>query len=320
MNPGPSLPGVSSMLMSGLLKGTSSHGFGYLAQSYGHTMAISSQSYVLDPRPHYPLVIPAKRYWKSESPFLDDPNALTLIFTHGTGFHKEQWEPTMDDLYELLGTGQRVKVREMWGIECPNHGDGGILNEEVLKWGYDPTCKYHLLYIIWFYLTFLQLKVSWEEYARSIHIFLSGYGTGVDVNFSTRKLVGIGHSMGAVCLWVSTECLYGYVLMQSYPCSRTLSMNYFPSLKFESLILCEHMTLGQKYSGKTSVTLANGAVNRRDIWPSREEAYKLLKARPAWKSWDDRVLKIFVVCSSFYPGTPTLMSTLERWHAAPTYC
>lgn len=72
-------------------------------------------------------------------------------------------------------------------------------------------------------------------------------------------------------------------------------MNYFPSLKFESLILCEHMTLGQKYSGKTSATLSNGAVNRRDIWPSREEAYKLLKARPAWKSWDDRVLKIFVV-------------------------
>jgi hypothetical protein len=42
--------------------------------------------------------------------------------------------------------------------------------------------------------------VQWEEYARSIHSFLSGFGTGVDVDFKSRNLVGIGHSMGAVCL------------------------------------------------------------------------------------------------------------------------
>lgn len=69
-------------------------------------------------------------------------------------------------------------------------------------------------------------------------------------------------------------------------------MNYFPSLKFEGLILCEYMTLAKKYTG--AVKLASGSVNRRDIWPSREEAYKLLKARPAWKVWDDRVLQIYV--------------------------
>lgn len=54
--------------------------------------------------------------------------------------------------------------------------------------------------------------------------------------------------------------------------------------------------MAEKYMGKPSAMLVGGAVNRRDIWASREEAYRLLKARPAWKVWDDRVLKIFVVC------------------------
>ncbi|KAG5636300.1 hypothetical protein H0H81_008499 [Sphagnurus paluster] len=100
---------------------------------------ISSKSYTLDPRPHYPLLITAKRYWKPDSPYVNDPSALTLIFAHGTGFHKEIWEPTMDELNVLLEQNTRgVKVREMWAIDAPNHGEAAILNEDVLKWGYEP--------------------------------------------------------------------------------------------------------------------------------------------------------------------------------------
>lgn len=219
-------------------------------------MTIASQSYVFDPRPNYPLLVTAKRYWKTNSPYLDDPDAITLIFTHGTGFHKEQWEPTLDDLYDLLATNNgSVKVREMWSIDAPNHGEAAVLNEKALKWGYEPV-------------------FVWEEYGRAIHAFLTGFGTGVDVDFSTRRLVGIGHSMGAV----------GFLL----------SLGYSPSIKFECLILCELIIMAQRYVDKLSDMLVSGAVNRRDIWPSREEAYKSLKARPAWKAWDDRVLKIFV--------------------------
>jgi hypothetical protein len=55
------------------------------------------------------------------------------------------------------------------------------------------------------------------------------------------------------------------------------------------------MTMSQKYFEKTGKVLVRGAINRRDIWPSREEAFKLLQSRPAWKVWDERVLKIYVV-------------------------
>ncbi|KAG5644840.1 hypothetical protein DXG03_007567 [Asterophora parasitica] len=106
-------------------------------------MAILTQAYTFDPRPHYPLVITAKRYWKANSPYLHDPSSLTLVFAHGTGFHKEQWEPTIDDLYELLGRNDgMVKVREMWTIDAPNHGDAAILNEKSDGMRGLPTADY----------------------------------------------------------------------------------------------------------------------------------------------------------------------------------
>jgi hypothetical protein len=107
-------------------------------------MTIASQSYVFDPRPNHPLLVTAKRYWLTNSRYLNDPDALTLIFTHGTGFHKEQWEPTIDDLNALLADDSNsVKVREMWSIDAPNHGDAAVLNEKALLWGYEPCMCWH---------------------------------------------------------------------------------------------------------------------------------------------------------------------------------
>ena len=62
---------------------------------------------------------------------------------------KEHWEPTLEFLYALLGassaapgpSGQGVRIREAWSIECPNHGDAAVLNESVLSWGYTPVCE-----------------------------------------------------------------------------------------------------------------------------------------------------------------------------------
>lgn len=107
---------------------------------------LSQQSYTFDPRDNgYPLLTTVKRYWNPASPYLSDPDAFTLILTHGTGFHKEQWEPTIEDLYRLVeqtGPKHRTqpKIREIWSIDWPNHGDAAILNEKTLQWGYQPSC------------------------------------------------------------------------------------------------------------------------------------------------------------------------------------
>jgi len=105
---------------------------------------LQSETYVFDPRPEFPLLVSAKRYWipQFES---TDPDAITLVLAHGTGFLNEHWDPVIEDLYELVANASTFtrspKVRDVWAIEAPNHGVGAQLNEEVLKFGYYPVCE-----------------------------------------------------------------------------------------------------------------------------------------------------------------------------------
>ncbi|EKM56754.1 uncharacterized protein PHACADRAFT_141668 [Phanerochaete carnosa HHB-10118-sp] len=222
-----------------------------------YTTSLNYESYIFDSRPRYPLLITAKRYWHPEH-CSTETDAVTLILAHGAGFHKEHWEPTLEHVYERLKEPENafgVKVREAWSIECPNHGDAAVLNEDALTWGYLPT-------------------FSWEEYARSIHAVLTGLGQGIDVDFSRRRLVGVGHSMGAIALM--------------------LADTYFPTLKFASLILVGPALLHKLHPGELQPDPATPAAKRRDIWPSREEALKALQSRPPFKTWDPRILELYV--------------------------
>ncbi|KAG6837462.1 hypothetical protein H0H93_009005 [Arthromyces matolae] len=219
---------------------------------------LSSKSYIFDPRPNYPLFITATRYWLPDSKYLHDPSALTLVFTHAAGLHKEIWQPTIEDLFALseLPAGPcPVKIREAWSIDAPDHGDAGVLNELDLKMSYNPV-------------------FSWEEYARAIYVFLSNHGKGLDVDLSTHRLVGIGHSLGAGSL--------------------LLSLGYSPNVLFKSLILVEPLSSRANFIQDASKMLVAGTSKRRDIWPSFEEAYDMLKSKAVWKAWDDRVLRKFV--------------------------
>ncbi|EGN92167.1 hypothetical protein SERLA73DRAFT_191507 [Serpula lacrymans var. lacrymans S7.3] len=218
-------------------------------------LEIQSQHYTFDPRPNYPFLITAKRYWV-DGPAVNDATASTLILAHAVGFSKEHWEPTLEYLFEHLGHGNhRNKIREVWSIDAPNHGDAAVLNEETLQWGYQPIFR-------------------WDEYGRSIHAFLSGLGTGVDVDFSKHNLVGIGHSMGAI--------------------SVVLSTTYYPLVHYTSIQLIEPMFIGYEWSKARGNFLEDGAMKRRDIWPSQEEAYTILKSRASFKVWDDRILRLYV--------------------------
>ncbi|KAJ6590066.1 Alpha/beta hydrolase family-domain-containing protein [Mycena vulgaris] len=223
--------------------------------------ALASQSYVFDPRPRYPLLITAKRYWDPASPHRDDPDALTLVFTHGTGFHKEMYEPTLEDLHRLIlqRGGGGPKIREAWAVDAPNHGDAAVLNEEALRAGYEEGAE---------------PVFGWQEYARGLHALLAGLGTGVDVDFSARRLVFLSHSMSAVVV--------------------VLALTYQPVLQPDFLVMIDMMGIHAGAVPALMKLLTEGSMGRRDVWPSRAEAYRLLKARSAWRAWDDRVLSVFV--------------------------
>jgi hypothetical protein len=75
-----------------------------------------------------------------------------------------------------------------------------------------------------------------------------------------------------------------------------LALGYYPKINFAAFILCEVMIMPRKFGLAAKDFLSGGAEKRRDMWPSKEEAYNILKARGIWKTWDDRALRSYVVC------------------------
>lgn len=115
-------------------------------------------AYTIPPASDYPFYMTAKRYWvpEIEENSSKNPDAQTLIVLHSTSYHKEIWEPVLQVLYNLLtesfrdGSSNRTKVasvRDVWAIECPNHGESAYLNlrawkrqspQETVNCGYIP--------------------------------------------------------------------------------------------------------------------------------------------------------------------------------------
>lgn len=113
-------------------------------------MEIFSKNYTFDWRPKYPFLVTATRYTLPTSDSNSSPQprsppsfaseGFTAICAHGTGFHKEQWEPTICHLFGLQD--HSVPLREVWTVDCPNHGQSYILNEKAIaEGGYRSICN-----------------------------------------------------------------------------------------------------------------------------------------------------------------------------------
>jgi len=57
----------------------------------------------------------------------------TLVLLHLTSFHKESWEPILDDLFQLASqSGSKTLIQEAWAINYLNHGESANLNHQAL--------------------------------------------------------------------------------------------------------------------------------------------------------------------------------------------
>jgi len=83
--------------------------------------------------------------------------------------------------------------------------------------------------------------------------------------------------------------------------SRLLLQKLQPNFPFSSLIIVEPMiSAGDGHDlDQLRTRLVQNAKRRISEWPDRETALLYLKTRPGMMAWDERVLKVFVVCG-FY--------------------
>lgn len=102
-----------------------------------------------------------------------------------------------------------------------------------------------------------------------------------------RPIIGIGHSMGG-CQIAHLAILH-------------------PRL-FETLILVDPV-IQRMVSMKGNISPAMSSANRRDCWPSREEAAKAMKRNKFYQAWDDRVFDRWIqyglreLPTKLYPGS-----------------
>ena len=68
-----------------------------------------------------------------------------------------------------------------------------------------------------------------------------------------------------------------------------------PTVEFASLILVDPILGHDSLLGGIPFDLYTPAERRRDIWPSFDEALKSLQSRSGFKTWDPRVLELYIV-------------------------
>ena len=106
---------------------------------------LRSETLSVKSSPSFNLTVLAKRY-TLELPYTlsDDPKTLSLIFCHAQGFFKEVWEPVIQRLPLHVNESSEVKdvlkIKEIYSIESPNHGESATLNEEALDKYYLDSC------------------------------------------------------------------------------------------------------------------------------------------------------------------------------------
>ncbi|KAJ7115440.1 Alpha/beta hydrolase fold-1 [Mycena epipterygia] len=204
------------------------------------------------------LKMTAKRYRAAESLAAGScpSEGLTLLFAHGIGGHKEQWEPIISYIFAAQrGKARQHQISEAWALDWQSHGDAGVLNEAILKSGRPDG------------LPAAEWGPAILAFVRSPHM-------------QGRRIVPIGHSAGAGTLAFTAKDMdiasipyVAFVLIEASVANREI-FNRIVFGRLEAL---------------TRVTKA-----RRALWKSREEAYQWLKTKSQCKSWDPRVLRIFI--------------------------
>lgn len=177
---------------------------------------------------------------------------LTLLFAHCIGSHKEQWEPVIQRLFQVQETEAEVhRIREAWSFDWQSHGDAAVLNHNLLK---DRTkC------------------VSVYEWTPALAAFIRS------PRMQGHRIVPLGHSAGAAAMLLTTK---------EIPPSTFAAM-----ILIEPTIVTREVFNSELEDRMSAMDFSVAATSsRRDVWPSRDEAFHYFKKRIPWRVWDERVI------------------------------
>jgi len=198
----------------------------------------------------------AKRYTFGNS--ADNSEGLTLLFAHCIGSHKEQWEPTINQIFHRQQHKDAVhRVREAWSFDWQNHGDAAVLNREALKSRPDG--------------------VSVNEWASAIAAFVR------TPYMKDHRILLLGHSAGAAAVLISTK---------EFPIA---NMPFVGVVLIEATMASKDVFYSRYEERKASIDFAvNTTSARKDTWRSRSEALAYFMKRLPWKTWDPRIVQLLV--------------------------
>ncbi|KAJ7641885.1 Alpha/beta hydrolase family-domain-containing protein [Roridomyces roridus] len=211
-----------------------------------------SSSVIFNPGPDKnALKVAARRYL----PQISDPDGFTLLCVHGSGGHKEQWEPTLQQMFAKYNLGQ-FSIREVWAVDWQSHGEAGRINASKLA---------------------NRGPVSTVEWAYAIAAFLRSE------QLRGHRIVGIGQCLGSSALILATRHflphnipLIGIIMVEAI----MLSRDYY-----------RHGWQERHKALDAAITLVQGL---ETSWPTRGAAFNYMLHNVPWKGWDRRVLSVYV--------------------------
>ncbi|KAJ3739650.1 Alpha/beta hydrolase fold-1 [Lentinula detonsa] len=215
----------------------------------------------------------AKRYTLGFSG--DNTFGLTLLFAHGVGSHKEQWEPTIERIFLTQAAKDRhQQIREAWSFDWQNHGDTALVNEKALKDRPEGVSIY-----VW--------ASAITDFVRSPRM-------------AGHRIVPLGHSAGAGAMMLT---------MRSFPLSR---LPYVSLILVEPTMITREMFEAHFDDRIRSMEMLVGATEvRRDVWPDREEAFRWLSRRFPFRTWDPRVVRLLVEYGLYQKSPESKAVTLK---------